>query len=80
MHIADITNKNTLKCIENYGIDIAPFKDKHELQVYIKLNHAKLYRAKNNEYFRAYMRERYRQSKGGKVNNYKRKPIVEDVL
>jgi len=73
MRLEDITNKSTLKAINNYNIDVSPFKDKEQLRVYIKLNQSKLYAQKNKEYFRNYMRERYRTSMGGKVNKYERK-------
>jgi hypothetical protein len=73
MRLQDITNKSTLKAINNYNIDVSPFKDKEELRVYIKLNQSKLYSQKNKEYFRNYMRERYRATKDGKVHKYEKR-------
>lgn len=80
MRLEEITNKSTLKAIKNYNIDVSPFKDKEELRVYIKLNQSKLYAQKNKEYFRNYMRERYRSFKDGKVHKYERKQKPDVVL
>jgi hypothetical protein len=80
MLLEEITHKSTLKAVQNYGIDVSPFSDKEELRMYIKLNQGKLYSQKNREYFRNYMRDRYRALKGGKVNKYERKVPPEAAL
>ena len=86
MNLLDIKHKSTRKCVTNLKIDIEKFSTIDELKEYIRKNKHKLYRDQHPEYFREYMRERYRLSKDGKVNKYKRKgnsasptTVVSDV-
>jgi hypothetical protein len=59
MKLADIKNKNTLRCIQNLNIDVEPFATIDELRTYIKMNRTQLYQQKNADYFRTYMRQKY---------------------
>jgi hypothetical protein len=63
MKIEEIYHVTTLRTIKKYDINIENFKDISELREYINKNIKKLYQRKNAEYFRTYMRERYRLKK-----------------
>jgi hypothetical protein len=63
MKLDEIKHKGTYHSIIDLEIDIEPFKDINELRDYIKLNKARIYRQKNSEYYKNYMRERYRKIK-----------------
>jgi hypothetical protein len=64
MKIEDINHITVLKTIKRFNINVEPFKDYKELSVYIRENYRRFYQKEKAEYFRTYMRERYRKKKG----------------
>jgi selenocysteine-specific translation elongation factor len=62
MRIEDIVNIKTLENIEKYNINIEEFDDINTLRTYITKLRTKNYRDNKKDYFRVYMRERYRKN------------------
>lgn len=80
MNLSDIKHKSTRKCVTNLKIDVEQFATIDELKEYVKKNRHRLYRQLHPEYFREYMRERYRASRDGKVNKYERKQKPDEPV
>ena len=64
MKLEDINHIAVQRSIISLQIDIEPFKDYKELREYLKKNKGKFYRKQNAEYFKKYMRDRYRKKHG----------------
>jgi ABC-type lipoprotein release transport system permease subunit len=75
MKFEDINHIAIQRCIIRLQVNVEDFKDMDELKKHLKELRIKSYRKKNKEYFRVYMRERYRNKKGLVVEN----PILQPI-
>ena len=76
MKLEDINHISVQRSVINLQIDLEPFKDYKELREYLKKNKSNIYRKLHPEYFRTYMRERYRKKKGIKPPE---NPILQPI-
>jgi len=63
MKLEDIINIKTIENIQKYGINIGDFEDIISLRFYITSIRNKIYRNTKKEYYKIYMRERYRSKR-----------------
>ena len=62
MRIEEIINIRTIENIQKYNINLDEFEDINALRSHITKIKTKEYRNTKKEYFREYMRERYRKN------------------
>lgn len=86
MEIKDIKNKSTLKQVQRLNIDISKFDDYKQLTRHIRLinvkENQKKYLTQKPDYYRNYMREKYRKkvlSLKGFLRPYNKKNQVTDI-
>ena len=73
MLLSEITHKTTLKFVTENNIDLSPFENKQQLREYINKNIMKIYRQKNSQYFKDYMRKNYHTMKAKKAEEAREK-------